>query len=452
MNGSDQAVVRVGSRDAAAAYILKHRCNCAGPWTPISSVRDRPPAKRFAKQQDHVTEKVGVRCEVCGTSATVTFTLPRGSPPVVPDADQADRKAREQHYLFAHRLLRDRVFADPEGFERIMRQMHARDWLVRLWERAYEETAAVVPSLGADGLRVTWYLVADAGCIIITMPQAEVSPEAVAVAVLVTHGEWRYFPFERVGSDDRRAVLCEWRADGSRRNHHLLAGESSAFPDAQQCLAVLQEQLEDERRRYGDTQPPMDAAYWKPGEEEPDLEVSLGAFQRQPCVFAFHILPAAVGELAEELVDPDDRRRYEVLCQLWRRAGDPDQYRSELESAPITSSMQEVAGYKFLVIELPPPLAPPEPLFVAVRISTARKPRCEPMVHTLELSSHQRGARPILGQIRPDLMHGILGSLPDSELDTFLSAVAGRILPSRDADTMSQLMRYAMVKSAAEQD
>jgi hypothetical protein len=447
VNASARFAVRVGSAHAARAYIDDHRCDCAGPWTAISGTR----GSLLAGQQGYETETVEVRCQACDSTATVLFSLPRKSLPVVPDPGQAGRRSREQHYLFAHRLLRDRLFADPEGFATVMRQAHARDWLIRLWGRAYEETGADSPALDADGLDVTWHEGGDAGCAIVTMPPTRETPEAVAVAVLATQGEWRYFPFERVSADDCRAVLCEWRADGSRRNHELRAGERLVPPEAPQCLAVLQEQLQGEGRQGG-SQPPAGEGFWRPGEEQPSLAATLGTFWLQPCAFAFHVLPAAVTDLAEELADPDDQARLQVLLRLWRRAGDPGEDTPAGEPAPVTSSVREVGADKFLVIELPPPAAPPEPRFVAVRISAAGRPHCEMPLHTLELSSRQRGAPPVLGQISPALEHGITGCLPDSELDTFLSAVTGRVRPAAAADTMSQLLRYAMVKAATERE
>lgn len=447
-----QAVVRVSSRDAAAAFVNRHCCRCAGPWTVISAAEDIPQTRPFASRRHGVMEKVSLRCDVCGSTTMVTFRLPQGSRPVSPDTDSTDASDREQHYIFAHRLLRDRVFADPEGFAVIMRQSHARDWLVRLWERAYEETAAVVPSLDATGLDVAWNVLADRDCLIITMPFTERSPEAVAVAIMATHGEWRYFPFERLGSgDDARTVLCEWRADGSRCNHDLVAGRRTTLPNIHQLLEVLEEQLEDEEEQEADGQPPLGDAYWKPGSEEPSLEASLGTFRRQPCIFAFHVLPAAIADFAEELADQDEGRRSKVLLQLWRRAADPEQDEAG-SAAPVRSTVQEVDGDKLLVIELPLPVAPPEPRFVAVRISTAGRRHCEPPVYTLERSSRRRGEGPILGRVSSDLEHDIIGCLPDEELGTFLSAITGKITPTRGVDTLSQLMRYVMVQSESEGD
>jgi hypothetical protein len=157
------------------------------------------------------------------------------------DAHEDDRHA--QHYAFAHRLLPGRVFADPEGFGTIMRRRHARDWLVRLWERAGDEAhGSDRPPLAPDGLD----LVIDDDRVVVTMPPPQAPPEAYAAVVLRRDERWRYFVLERrVGDADGRAVLCEWDADGTHINHGVTAGTFYEPPQLNDLLSVVDQALEN---------------------------------------------------------------------------------------------------------------------------------------------------------------------------------------------------------------
>jgi hypothetical protein len=159
------------------------------------------------------------------------------------DRDGHDDDRHVQHYAFAHRVLRDRVFADPVGFATIMRQPHARDWLVGLWERAGDEArGSDRPPLAADGLNV----VIDDDRVVVTMPPPAAPPEAYAAAVVCRDARWRYFVFERSGGHaDARAVLCEWEADGTHLNHMLTAGTFDEPPQLNALVSVVDQALEN---------------------------------------------------------------------------------------------------------------------------------------------------------------------------------------------------------------
>lgn len=177
------------------------------------------------------------------------------NPELLPeDKDAHEDDLREQHYVFAHRLLPDRVFADPEGFATIMRQPDARDWLVRLWERAGDEArGSNRPPLAADGLDV----VIDNDRVVVTMPPPEAPIEAYAATVVRRDARWRYLVLERLGGPwDARAVLCEWLPNDMHLNHSLMtAGTRDAPPRLNEFLALVEnldifqelvEQLPDE--------------------------------------------------------------------------------------------------------------------------------------------------------------------------------------------------------------
>ena len=169
------------------------------------------------------------------------------SPELLPeDQDAHEHDLGEQHdvhYVFAHRLLPDRVFADPQGFATIMRQPHARDWLVRLWERASDEArGSDQPPLAADGLDV----VIDDGRVVVTMPPPQAPPEAYAAAVVRRDARWRYYVARTARRIlDGRAVLCEWDADGTHRNHGLTAGTFYEPPQLNELLSVVDQALEN---------------------------------------------------------------------------------------------------------------------------------------------------------------------------------------------------------------
>jgi len=180
---------------------------------------------------------------ICTSRQDALVALGR-SPALLPeDQDAQEDDLREQHYVFAHRLLRDRVFADPEGFATIMRQPHARDWLVRLWERAGDEARdSDRRRLAADGLAV----VIDDDRVVVTMPPPQAPAEAYAATLLRRGARWRYFVLERlVGHEDGRAVLCEWDADGTHRNYMLTAGTFYQPPQLDELLSVVDQALEN---------------------------------------------------------------------------------------------------------------------------------------------------------------------------------------------------------------
>ena len=159
------------------------------------------------------------------------------SPELLPE-DQAAHEddlgeQHDVHYAFAHRLLPDQVFADPEGFVTLMRQPQAGDWLVQLWERASDEVrGSDRPPLAADGLDV----VIDDDRVVVTMPPPQAPPEAYAAAVVHRDARWRYFVLERLGGySDGRAVLCEWDADGAHHNPASPPARSTNRPSSKSC-------------------------------------------------------------------------------------------------------------------------------------------------------------------------------------------------------------------------
>jgi hypothetical protein len=348
----------------------------------------------------------------------------------------------------AHKLLPTRVFADPEGFMTVMRAPHARGWLRRLWARAFEDSRTDQPPLAAEGLDVTITEIAGCDCAVITFPPARQSPDAVAAAAVHDQDGWRYLVLERLGTDDARAVLCEWFADGSRQNHGRTAGTVDRQADLSEFLETVKAQLENESseqlwHRVG-------GAAWNPSDSDHplDLAATTRPFRLRPCVFAYCALPAAISADAEALASDDERTRADVIHRLWADA-DPAELDEGGSQPQLSSTIVTVLDEDYLVIDLPDPTAPPEPRYVALRIEADPARRCVTPVYTLELAQADWEATGLLAFVDQDLSHSIRGFLPDLELDTFLGAIAGEIRPDTNRDTLSQLMLYPRISATS---
>jgi hypothetical protein len=136
---------------------------------------------------------------------------------------------RCQHDSFVHRALRDLAFRDPEACLWAFRSRDARAYLQALWDHVTAECGAGDPALSAEQIRLYELTLAGFPCIVVEMPEPEARAEAHFVALV-----FRTASVGRIEVADEPAVLywtlerrdrkgdtrlCEWRADGTHRDH-----------------------------------------------------------------------------------------------------------------------------------------------------------------------------------------------------------------------------------------
>ncbi len=143
------------------------------------------------------------------------------------------RRPRKHHYLFAHRLLPRIFFTDTD---QLMMRLKAdpEQAIVRFWnsvgesvspdERLLPEGLSAEYGVRPDGVRV----------VLVTLPPAEVSPEAIFAALAIRGRERWYLAYERskdpAAPDREIALLCGWNSKGEHQNYGMAGDYSrSAF-------------------------------------------------------------------------------------------------------------------------------------------------------------------------------------------------------------------------------
>lgn len=159
-------------------------------------------------------------------------------------------KPRQQHYLFAHHLLRSAFFRDPSEAVRGL-ESQGTDWLLPLWERAASlNHSGCLEEQPPEGLDYEIRDLPDGTMVaLITLPPADALTEAYFVALVwkpyVLHPQpsgtimSRYITLE-YGVDlaycSPRPVLAEW----TTARTHLNLG-TGPEPDLEQFwMAVLE--------------------------------------------------------------------------------------------------------------------------------------------------------------------------------------------------------------------
>lgn len=342
---------------------------------------------------------------------------------------------RAQHYLFAHKLLPQHAFRDPQGFMRAMDSSLAGDILEVLWQEAHVQARArgEEQGLSAEGLKARVDQVAGRRCVLIAMPRAQAVPEAQFAAFIEDRHEgeleYRYLVLEKTFSQAGRrhlGVLCEWLPDGSRRNHGRTcqAGEK-------QFLETLAEQLGDESRRRALGARPVSAVAWRPRREEPESPLPRSErFRYQHCVFAYEVFPKTVFSEPDRVVSEVTRLGgRELLEGLWRRAGALARQvgrGDDVSPEGLAALTAELLEQRCLVVRLPEPLVPPEAHWLAVVVPRTSRPRPS-SVYTLEKAHGREGAAPLFCVVHRDLRHEILSQAWDQDVDTFLDLLADQI-------------------------
>jgi hypothetical protein len=355
------------------------------------------------------------------------------------------RSPRIHHYRFAFIILPDVVFTDPPGFLDLLEPPHGVAYLEQLWERVGSELAEPV-ALAEGSFAVDLAKLQDRRAAIVTFPPPVAPPEAYFAAVVEaspgTPDEWRYFVLEDIVADgEPRGVLCEWFADGSRRNlSHEIVPSLAAFS------AIVESELAREESRDQAGIAATISPRWRPSDDSPpDAIDSLfsTSFRGRLCAFAYYTLPNAIFTKSETLLGLRNvATRDEIIRQLWREAA--SRCGTVWDAPPEPPQAAWLQERSMVVVAMPQPLAPPEPFYVAV-------PETSAAIYTLELASENLNAPPIVARIDPDGTHAVLAAAHSADLELFLDAAESHARgepPSFDSgqvDTTAQLTRYAVL-------
>ncbi len=125
---------------------------------------------------------------------------------------------RMHHYVFAHRVLPMLFFKHTDS---IMMRLEAdpQGEIKRIWEISGRSLKAMAP----EGLAIESQKRPDKiRMIIVTMPPAKATVEAIYIAMIVQEKKRLYLTYERTldfAKPEREiAVFCAWTADGSHQN------------------------------------------------------------------------------------------------------------------------------------------------------------------------------------------------------------------------------------------
>lgn len=136
------------------------------------------------------------------------------------------RDSRAQHYVFAHRALRDLFFDSPDEVLAILKDEHRDDLLLDLWNRVGEEVGKS-SLIAADGLSCEIRMLDDTTVAMIILPTPQALNEAYFVALVygrcsagnkaLTH----FITLEHsidLGDGSPANLLCEWEGSGGHMN------------------------------------------------------------------------------------------------------------------------------------------------------------------------------------------------------------------------------------------
>jgi heat shock protein HspQ len=435
--------------DAVAAQT----CDCAG------MLRIK---KRLSREAGgHTLHDLDLECEVCFQRQQWTFKF-EGDTSLQYDTegyggiqnflDDEEEEFRPHHYIFAHRILPQIVFDDPDAFYGVMRDGRSAPVLEALWHRVGEETGQpIFTPYGETALKVRAHDFLGRLGVVIELPEPRVMTEAWYIAVISddqSAGEpWRYLMLENTDRVDEnpRAVLCEWFNDGSRQNH-----QQTVLPTFDNMVKAVERHLTlEEKRRYSDMSTAV-SARWQPGKDaEGPPEFDTGMYRLDLCRFSFHTIPDALANNPDDFFNSFRRGNgQEYLQALWLGSRPTEGVNAHLN---LRVHLMDVAGVMYSIIEMPEPLAPPEPYLLGFVLPDEDSSLAPKRIYTLEMASVDQEAPPLLCSLDPGGTHGISGQIPNVTPEKFAEIIVlaeQRRLPSLNAgNTLMHLMLYAEISS-----
>lgn len=124
---------------------------------------------------------------------------------------------RQQHYLFAHKILPQIVYQNPQKALGLLTSTEARPLLLRLWERLGEDLPEK-ERLPAMGLGCHSRVLEDGRIVVVVrMPPPERMTEAHFVGFLFTPGEKMLFFFQKPPTASCFTLEHSFQLDGTPR-------------------------------------------------------------------------------------------------------------------------------------------------------------------------------------------------------------------------------------------
>lgn len=153
---------------------------------------------------------------------------------------------RNNHYAFAHRVLRSFATEHPSQFFDRLASGPAPRFISWLWKQTEQLTGEALGDIDTSQTHVTPCLIANRQAVVIELPTPIYAAEAFHVVVTQeSPSPSRYFVLElgKRSDGELRTVLCEWAAD-SHQNY----GDGPP-PNIDVVIAAIGERLLANERR-----------------------------------------------------------------------------------------------------------------------------------------------------------------------------------------------------------
>ena len=448
---SAETVRIAGSVEEEEAAVAAQPCECGG------TLRIK---NRLSRQESgQILHDMALECEECFQPHRWTFRF-EGDPDISYDSDSDSNDERDfrdhvedelrlHHYTFAHRILPQIVFDDPDAFFEVMSAGHSAAALEALWHRVGEQTGQpVITPQDVPALSVWTHEFLGRLGVVVGLPEPRGMTEAWYIAVISDNrsiGEpWRYLVFENTDRIDEnpRAILCEWFADGSRQNHR-----QTDTPTFENMVGAVERHLSLEEKRRSAGMETAVSPRWQPG-HDPDGPpmFNAGTYRLGLCQFSFHELPEALANHLDSLV-----RAFQggdglaFLKALWSSGHSRNAIKIVI---PQNVYVAQIGTENYVVIQMPEPLAPPEPYLIGFALPTNN---LTPRIYTLEMSSENQEELPFLCRIDSTGSHAIIGQTSITSEEQFAELIARaekkQLGPLNPGNTLMHLMLYAEISS-----
>ena len=376
---------------------------------------------------------------------------------------------RPHHYFFAHKALPQNFFREPDMILAALDAPSGSLWLAGAWNEIGRKMSAAGegPSLPPTGLAATFCEIAGGRWPLITFP-TPIAMVEVSFALMLrekTPGSaYRYLVLEQLEEstpDQPIGVLCEWFADGSRRNYEtVVASNKDAF------LFAVSKQLEMEARRKAAGVATAAALPWNPNLGKKYNEFERGEdYRLQNCLFAFEVIPQGTAHsLAAWVTEIENGRTAALQESLWREAGQRCGQRGKPQNQSAAGLKMEIVTVrqeKGIFITMPPPTGAHEPYFLFLPASGAKPDRnrkgLSQSVYTFEMPHGGLRDAFYLCHLTAEGTHGVVTLLPGAARENCLATLerieAGENLLESGAggNLMGQLMLYAKISSTGKE-
>lgn len=485
VHDSDTTASSTLSSQELQRQLTETTCDCGGTW----HISDYASPLENRMGGAGASASIVLQCGECGLHQAYVLSAPDSGQADAADDEFGDdlfgndefdefvRAQRLHHYEFAHVALRGFFFKDPQDRLARIRAHDGQQLLCDFWDYVGKHLSEQGAGawLPTAGLAVEPLDLPGWRGVIVHLPPPAITAEAhfiaLAVGLAADDGTCRYVLSERTlpsQGETGCAVLCEWKTDGSHANYGALP--SATLEDFRQALAA---HLPPEDRQ-GQSGPAGMLRRYPAAAESPAAAVSRDdGFRAQLCIFAFEVVPASLGGSAAESAVYHEQPFATLLPALWQKAAAIARSRDFPElplPAGLALRLASRDGQKYLVVQMPPPQAAPEPYLLAVRYTDKPEPlrqrlarwlgradnagaHLQRTVYALEHCVESESGAALFTTLSADGRHTIVGTLESTNPDRFLDAVcaceAGKSSRFFNGPVSSQQsLLYAALKNA----